>query len=96
MENIQIAVLEARLNDGTLLWAEGCDPDGYSYHQVIIPISALSDDEKAKIGNPDAEYPWSYLRNYNDGSINLGETEANVCKRDYDKFKISMKYIDYK
>ena len=89
-----IAVLEARLNDGILLWAEGCDPNGYSSHQVIVPVSAFSQEEQAKFGDKEVGYPWSYLSPRGD-SINLGDKEAKDSCEDYDNFKISIKYVDY-
>ena len=93
---MKIAVLEARTKEGILLFAEGCDYDGYSTHQVIVPLNILSDSEKALIGKNGASFPFEYIGHSLSENINLTEQEAKDHCRDYDNFIVSIKYIEYK
>lgn len=80
---MKIGILEARTKDGKLIWAEGCDIYGYSYHQVIIPSLYFTEKEL------------SVLEGENSDNINLGEREANHYRIKYTNFDIKIIQYDY-
>ena len=79
MANIDISALVAtQKSTRKILFAEGCDPDGYSNHQVIIPMSVLTEQDIANIADGKlGSWSQSCLKSSSD-QINLGEFEARL------------------
>jgi len=94
MKKFIIETIQARTKDGEkLIFAEGIN-DMYTFVQPIIPIEYFSEEEKLKMGNPEAGYPWRDITDHKTGSINLGEQEAKDHFGEYDLFILEIKYIE--
>lgn len=84
---------------GNILFIEGCDPDGYSNHQVVIPVACLSSADKENIMDgkisATAKYDFSHSKGKPDGYVNLGESDArHFTHMDFDNIQIAIRTIE--
>lgn len=78
-----------------ILFAEGCDWDGCSDHQLILPLSSLTENDKEAILN-DSFYGFIH-DDIKSGSelINFGEYSATLhCALNFERVSVKMVPVD--